>query len=70
MTFKPFGLFIHYFVDCKCGVSFLGDKENRIVGGVDAQPGEIPWQVQYHYNGSEHIPPGINISLVPGLNDT
>ena len=42
------------FIDqCKCGVTFFGNTENRIAGGIDAQPGEIPWQVQLHYHGSK-----------------
>ena len=58
-------------MQCKCGVTFLGNTKNRIFGGIDAQPGEIPWQVQLHYNGS--LPsltlPGLeNITLpIPGF---
>ena len=60
-----------FLVQCKCGVTFLGNSQNRIFGGIDAQPGEIPWQVQLHYNGS--LPsltlPGLeNITLpIPGF---
>ena len=38
---------------CRHSVNFLGNLENRIAGGIDAKPGEIPWQVQLHYHGSK-----------------
>ena len=31
---------------CKCGVNNL---RHRVVGGVDAEKGEVPWQVQIKY---------------------
>ena len=49
-------MFYYYFLlECKCGVNFLEKNENRVAGGMDALPGEMPWQVQLHL----HVPPNV-----------
>ncbi|XP_003795957.2 suppressor of tumorigenicity 14 protein [Otolemur garnettii] len=40
--------------DCDCGLrSFT--KQARVVGGVDAEVGEWPWQVSLHAQGQGHV---------------
>ena len=52
IRWKHFNIF--FSEKCECGRTFIGNTiQNRIVGGEDAQHGEIPWQIQIHYNSTD-----------------